>query len=124
MQLQHPTPDTQLTAAITMLGRSLFSLSHHRLHPLIQTRSALCRATMSTSADKPIRIGVIGAGGNTKLHHIPKLQAQDGVSILAVANRTQASAAAVAQSFGIPQARSPACVRHMHTNNVNLECWC
>ncbi len=52
--------------------------------------------------DSRIRVGVIGAGGNTRLRHIPELQAQPGVEIVAVANRTIASGQRVADEFGIP----------------------
>ena len=48
-----------------------------------------------------IRIGVVGAGGNTRLHHIPKLKKIDGVEIKSVANRSRASSERVAQEFGI-----------------------
>jgi predicted dehydrogenase len=50
---------------------------------------------------KTIRVGVVGAGGNTRKHHIPKLQAQTGVEVVSVANRTKASARKVAKEFGI-----------------------
>ena len=50
----------------------------------------------------PIRVGVIGAGANTRKHHIPKLQAQPAVEVVAVANRTVASAKRVANEFSIP----------------------
>jgi predicted dehydrogenase len=53
-------------------------------------------------ADK-IRVGVVGAGGNTRLHHIPKLKKIDGVEIVSVSNRTRASSERVAQEFGIPR---------------------
>lgn len=53
-------------------------------------------------ADSTIRIGVIGAGGNTTKFHIPGLQKQKGVEIVAVANRTIASGERVAKEFGIP----------------------
>ena len=43
----------------------------------------------------------IGAGGNTKLHHIPKLQAIPGVEVVAIANRTAESAAKAGEPFGI-----------------------
>ena len=49
-----------------------------------------------------IKIGLIGAGGNTKLRHIPGFQAIDGVEILGVANRTIASSKKIADEFGIP----------------------
>ena len=48
-----------------------------------------------------IRIGVVGAGGNTRLHHIPKLKQIQGVEIAAVVNRSRASSERVAQEFGI-----------------------
>lgn len=49
----------------------------------------------------PIRVGVVGAGANTRLHHIPKLQAIDGVEVVSVANRSRESAQKVADEFGI-----------------------
>jgi predicted dehydrogenase len=52
-------------------------------------------------ADKPIRVGFVGAGANTRKHHIPKLKAQPGVSLVAVANRTKESGERVAKEFGI-----------------------
>jgi predicted dehydrogenase len=51
--------------------------------------------------DKPIRVGFVGAGNNTRKHHIPKLRAQPGVELVAVANRTKESGARVAREFGI-----------------------
>ena len=50
-----------------------------------------------------IRIGVVGAGANTRLHHIPKLKKIGGVEIACVANRSRASSERVAQEFGIPR---------------------
>jgi predicted dehydrogenase len=50
-----------------------------------------------------IRIGVVGAGANTRLHHIPKLKKIDGVQIASVANRSRTSSERVAQEFGIPR---------------------
>ena len=50
-----------------------------------------------------LRIGLIGAGGNTKARHIPGFQAIDGVEIVTVANRTVDSARAVANQYGIPR---------------------
>lgn len=55
-----------------------------------------------------IRIGLIGAGGNTRLRHIPGFQAIEGVEIVSVANRTPESSRRVAGEFGIPKvAASP-----------------
>ena len=30
-------------------------------------------------SDNPIRVGFVGAGSNTRKHHLPKLKAQPGV---------------------------------------------
>jgi len=54
-------------------------------------------------ADKNIRIGIVGAGANTKSRHIPGFRAIDGVEIAGVVNRTESSTAAVAAEFDIPQ---------------------
>src|SRR2546425_8435099 len=49
----------------------------------------------------PIRVGFVGAGANTRRHHSPKLKAQPGVDLVAVANRTKDSGERVAKEFGI-----------------------
>ena len=54
-------------------------------------------------ADDAIRIGLIGAGLNTRERHIPGFQNQDGVEIAAVANRTRESGRRVADQFNIPR---------------------
>jgi predicted dehydrogenase len=51
-----------------------------------------------------IRIGIVGAGGNTRDRHIPNLQAIDGVELVGVANRSMASSEAVVREFGIGRA--------------------
>jgi len=53
------------------------------------------------SSDRLIRIGVIGAGANTKLKHIPGFQAIDGVSVDLICNRTEASSQRAADEFGV-----------------------
>lgn len=53
--------------------------------------------------EETIRVGLIGAGGNTTSRHIPGLKAQSNVSIDVVANRTPESAKRVADEFGIPR---------------------
>jgi predicted dehydrogenase len=50
-----------------------------------------------------IKVGVIGAGANTRQFHIPNLQAQTDVEVVMVANRTRASGRKVARAFDIPQ---------------------
>jgi len=48
-----------------------------------------------------LRIGIVGAGANTRSRHIPGFQAIDGVEVVAVCNRTRASGQKVADEFGI-----------------------
>lgn len=52
--------------------------------------------------EHPLRIGIVGAGANTRAKHLPLLQKIPGVKVVLVANRTMASAQAVAAEFGIP----------------------
>ncbi len=49
----------------------------------------------------PIRIGLIGAGANTRSRHIPGLRAVDGVELVCVCNRSVESSRRVASEFGI-----------------------
>ena len=51
--------------------------------------------------EKPIRVGIVGAGANTQNMHIPGLLACEGVDIISVCNRSRASSARVAEQFGI-----------------------
>ncbi|MGE0228759.1 MAG: Gfo/Idh/MocA family protein [Dehalococcoidia bacterium] len=48
-----------------------------------------------------VRIGVIGAGANTRLRHIPNLQSIEGVRVAVVCNRSEESGRRVAEAFGI-----------------------
>lgn len=48
-----------------------------------------------------IRIGLIGAGANTRLRHIPGLRAEESVEIIAVCNRRPESTIAVAREHNI-----------------------
>jgi len=52
---------------------------------------------------KRVRVGLIGAGANTRSRHIPGLQEIEGVEIVSVANRTPESSRAVASEFSIPR---------------------
>ena len=52
--------------------------------------------------NQEIRIGLIGAGRNTRDRHIPGFREVDGVEIAAVANRSRESGRAVADQFNIP----------------------
>lgn len=50
-----------------------------------------------------IRIGVVGAGRNTCLLHIPNLKKIEGVEVVSVANRSRVSSERVARQFDIPR---------------------
>ena len=50
-----------------------------------------------------LRVGVVGAGANTRKFHIPGLQRQPGVEVVAVANRSRDSGQRAASEFGIPR---------------------
>ena len=52
-------------------------------------------------AHERIRVGFVGAGNNTRRHHLPKLKAQPGVELVAVANRSKESGERVAREFGV-----------------------
>lgn len=52
---------------------------------------------------KEIKIGIIGAGANTRLHHLPKFQAIEGVRVEVVCNRSPESSQIVADAFGVPR---------------------
>ncbi|MCZ6874954.1 MAG: Gfo/Idh/MocA family oxidoreductase [bacterium] len=54
---------------------------------------------MSTES---VKIGIVGAGNNTRVRHIPGLQAIEGVEIVSVCNRSRESSQRVADTFGIP----------------------
>ena len=53
--------------------------------------------------DGIIRVGIVGAGNNTRLKHIPGLRAVEGVEIVSVCNRSRESSDRVAGEFEIPK---------------------
>ena len=53
-------------------------------------------------ANEEIRVGLIGAGRNTRERHIPGFQNIQGLEIAAVANRSRESGRVVADQFNIP----------------------
>lgn len=63
--------------------------------------NAASRHLLGRMAITPLRIGVVGAGANTKLRHLPGLLAEPEVRLVAVANRSRESAQRVADEFGI-----------------------
>jgi predicted dehydrogenase len=54
-------------------------------------------------AQQTIRVGIIGAGENTRTRHIPGLRAIEGVEIVGVCNRSRGSTEQVARDCGIPR---------------------
>ena len=56
---------------------------------------------MTTDSDN-IVVGLIGAGGNTTIRHIPGLRGQPGVNIKGVVNRSIESSQRVADEYEIP----------------------
>lgn len=61
------------------------------------------RCIIICTMSKPLRIGLIGAGANTRKRHVPGFRAIPGVEITAVCNRRPESSAAAAKEFGIPR---------------------
>ena len=51
----------------------------------------------------PVRIGIIGAGANTRAKHIPGFQAIDGVSVDVICNRSATSSQSAADEFNVPR---------------------
>ncbi len=54
-------------------------------------------------SDGVIRVGIVGAGNNTRVRHIPGLRAVEGVEIVSVCNRSRESSERVASQFEIPR---------------------
>ncbi|MFW6438003.1 MAG: Gfo/Idh/MocA family protein [Armatimonadota bacterium] len=52
-------------------------------------------------SSQPIRVGIIGAGANTRAKHIPGLRAIEGVEIVSVRNSTDASSQQTAEELQI-----------------------
>lgn len=53
---------------------------------------------------RPLHVGILGAGDNTRQRHIPGLLEQPDVAIVSVCNRTLESSRRVCESFDIPKA--------------------
>lgn len=72
-----------------------------------------------------LRIGVVGAGANTRDRHIPGLLAQENVEIVTVANRSRESGRRVAEQFGIPHvaAHWREVVSHPEVDAVVIGTW-
>ena len=55
------------------------------------------------SMKNEIRVGIVGAGANTRERHIPGLRAIPGVKIVGVSNRTPSSSGRAAEALAIPK---------------------
>ncbi len=54
-------------------------------------------------ATETVRIGIVGAGANTRLRHVPGFREIEGVEIVGVLNSTAESTARAAKEFEIPR---------------------
>ena len=54
-------------------------------------------------AGQPVRVGIVGAGANTRLRHIPGFREIEGVELTGVVNSTAESTRRAADEFGIPK---------------------
>ena len=68
-----------------------------------------------------LRIGLVGAGANTRSMHIPGFQKIDGVEVVAVCNRSRASGQKVADEFAIPTVYDD-WKELVHANDVDAVC--
>lgn len=53
--------------------------------------------------EKPVRIGIVGAGSNTRARHIPGFRGIPGVEIVSVVNRSRQSSERAAHQLAIPK---------------------
>ena len=76
-------------------------------------------------SSESIRVGIVGAGANTRGKHIPGLQAIEGVEVVSVCNRSPASSDRAAREFGIPQtyAHWKELVEAPDTNAIVIGTW-
>ena len=68
-----------------------------------------------------LRIGLVGAGANTRSMHIPGFQKIAGVEVVAVCNRSRASGQKVADEFAIPTVYDD-WKELVHANDVDAVC--
>src|SRR5690606_13403018 len=93
--LVRPAAGTPILAIVTRSATLAFDSASalaviflpHYFHP---------HTARMSNATQPLRIGLIGAGGNTRLQHIPGFRRCADVHIDLVANRSEASARKVA----------------------------
>ena len=73
--------------------------------------------------DQEIRVGLIGAGRNTRERHIPGFDKVGGLEIAAVANRSRESGRVVADQFNIPTVYDN-WQELLEDENINAVCIC
>ena len=93
----------------TMLARPQCVPRHLALAPLrlctpIDSRVNETNETEANMSPEPIRVGIIGAGANTRSRHIPGLRAQPDVELVAVANRSRESSERAASELDLGSA--------------------
>jgi predicted dehydrogenase len=100
--------DAEKETAATIKRRDLLSTAAIPVAAALapQTLFAQGRNSASGRANNQIRIGLIGAGANTRLVQIPGFRRLPDVEILGVANRSLDSSQRVASEFDIPRAYS------------------
>ena len=60
-------------------------------------------ASFSEFAMKPVRVGIVGLGKNTRNRHVPGFRAIEGVELVGVCNRRAESTRQAASEYGIPK---------------------
>ncbi|KAA6429319.1 MAG: oxidoreductase [Trebouxia sp. A1-2] len=82
-------------------------------------------ASMAHGEGGEIRVGIIGAGGNTKKLHIPNLQKINGVQVVSVANRSLESSKKAAAEFGISKAAAswPEVIQDPEVDAIVIGTW-
>lgn len=90
------------------VARDVPTTDHRSAIAAVSARGQLRRRQQSLARPNDqvmdrIRIGIIGAGANTRARHIPGLRAIAGVSLECVCNRTRASSERIAMEFDIPR---------------------
>jgi predicted dehydrogenase len=100
--------DSEIEKAATIKRRDLLSTAAIPVAAALvpQTLFAQDRNSASRGANDRIRVGLIGAGSNTRRVQIPGFRRTPNVEILGVANRSLESSQRVASEFDIPRAYS------------------
>ena len=70
---------------------------------------------------RSLRIGIVGAGNNSRVKHIPGFQSLPGVEVSGIANRSLESGQRVAHEFDIPQVYSN-WLELVHSTEIDAVC--